>query len=169
MANASNVVIPPGAITHIYTPTTSSTLTWGSSATSVTLPHPLNSEEEKELENLQKDMNAWKKAKKIASFKTLHQELRQEIVDEACYIEFIKNMENVNELEFQDYQKIQALKVRQSPYFIGGISSGCVQGGAHYIGNTWKFQQIHQTFTKDELMMAHSEASLEEELRNSNP
>lgn len=155
-------------------------LIWGG-PTGLHQSKPITKEEQAELDSLENELKSWTKVQKIIAFKFLHRNLRQDIVDEACYMDFYKNIMSVDASKFPDATKLAELQEKKQGYYIDsnglrvtGIHAGVNLGYAYAYSYgysagspSWRFAEIHGIFTKEELMTAHAEITLEEELNSS--
>ena len=132
------------------------TITWNSGMWS--LPGtPLTNEERTELERLKSERAAENKKQKLIIFKTLEKTLRQNIVNS---IHWNRAYQQMNEIDVSKSQREIDLENKQNPPGTIWVSSPIpfYTSGPSY--------QIPFGLTEEDVLQAHLEATLEEELLN---
>lgn len=122
-------------------------------------------EDRKELQNLKDEFSRWKKNKKLESFKSLPAHLRQEIVDEAILRDLMTSNRNepLNQ-EFDGWKRMTELEEKFGPNYLR--PRAFIRPESDYMTHEYKYIQIIENFTLQELTNAHAEASLEDELKD---
>lgn len=132
----------------------------------------LTSKETDELNQLESEIKHWKHRKQLDKFRKLPANIRQEIVDEALLKDLLTDYEHntIDETQFDNYERLAELRNKDNYNPWGNAKMG---GHYHhgyseerYQVHHWKYSAIHSQFKTDELLEAHSEATLEEELSN---
>lgn len=127
---------------------------------------PLSKEEQDELAQLESDYKNQVKSAKLSTFKKLHSEMRQFVINCVSWSEDLKRIENsgnipkserYNELE---YKKSNSNLLSQSSF--AGISTS-INLNDHFI-STFGLIGLPKDVSIDELKRAHLEATLEEEI-----
>lgn len=133
-------------------------------ASSFTPPH-LSQQEEIELDNLESKLAIYTKNKKLERFKQLPSNIRQEIVDEAIIKDLrFKFTETEAIDDFLDLERLNALRIRDySRTYMRGRGIKINPISDHTMQHL-KYPFITNIFTVEELMEAHAEASLEDEI-----
>lgn len=135
-------------------------------------PDPLTKEEEKELRQLEEESTSFIKNKKIEEFKKIPKNIRQRIVDVLVLKTFCNEIGSINENSFDKIDKLRELRRKQSlansqPYYNG--LSGHYTVGIHpstFTAEDSFILNILDNIPKDDILKAHAEISLEEELRD---
>lgn len=141
-----------------------------------TIGETLTQEETKEMEDLEKEKQAWIKQQRLKGFQRLPAHLRQAVVDEAYLRDCIRDMNNVDESKFDHEDRLQELKSRekasrfanhlgvhqsqQMNWFTSNTTVGFIQTETP----TFKYINIIEQFTTQELAEAHAAATLEESI-----
>ena len=130
----------------------------------------MTDEQKERLAELKKELNIWRKQQKLNKFKGLPEHLRQEIVDEAIVNDMILKIQDVQDSDFPGYQELANLtSIKMPNNLFGPIDINFSASFAGYSASTitaTKYYAIISLFTKDELMNAHMEASIEEQINN---
>ena len=128
--------------------------------TGATLPHlnlfRLSQEEAAELRELEKELEKHEKQNKLNKFKALPVHIRQSIVDESILKDFSDEYFNNNEKDFMHADRLKDLSTLQANMYYP-ISS------PNFDFN-FKFLPLLSDFTTEELLEAHAEVSLEEQI-----
>lgn len=119
----------------------------------------LTPEERVELEEIERELNIWKKYQKLLEFQKLPTNIRQDIVNEAYAKTAIDTMSSVDEGNFDNINRLQELRVKDNKISMAGSGMMFNLGGT-----TWRYEKILNEFTTQELEEAHVSATLEEEL-----
>lgn len=125
----------------------------------------LTDEESNELNQLESELRNWKHNKQLDKFKQLPAKLRQEIVDEALLKDLVSdyNHDRINVSEFDSYKRMLELRSkRHNPWADVNINHSYNDFNQNYYH--WKYDSIFKQFTTEELVAAHTEVTLEEEL-----
>lgn len=127
--------------------------------------HRMSDKEKDELKGLEAELNKWKRLEKLRKFKSLPSHIRQAIVDEAILKDLMGDMdEGVDENKFPDYDRVKDLRSKQKPNFLRNAQFRGHNVNIHDHQHMFKYGFILEKFTTDELMEAHAEASLEDEI-----
>jgi hypothetical protein len=130
----------------------------------------MTSEQKERLAELRKGFDIWRKQQKLNKFKGLPEHLRQEIVDEAIINDMALKIQDVQDSDFPGHQELANLtSIKVSSGIFDSIDinfSASFTGYNASIITTTKYYAITSLFTKDELMNAHMEASIEEQINN---
>jgi hypothetical protein len=158
-ASSNNVSLShvPGATASPYLSTVG--IVWSSSA-SLTL------EETEELRQLEIELSLAKRNQRIAIFKKLPIDTRQDIVNQLLLDDAFSQMRTCSGDGFESNARLTHLKSRAAPSFgHSGITAGYATTpfGYHQSGTS----AILEFLTKEEVINAHLEQSLEEQLLNS--
>jgi len=117
-----------------------------------------------ELEELELDLERWKRSEKLKIFQKLPAHIRQDVVDEIIIRDLLNDIENVNTKpeNFSDYSRVKELrsKIQSANSYITPYR---VTHDSHYPYMS-KYSFLINTFTASELMEAHASASLEDEI-----
>jgi len=125
-----------------------------------TIHKPLTAKEETRFTELKLQQRVWLKTEKINKFKELPPNIRQEVVDEACLIKCISDIYNVDESGFENHLELEKLEeIRNNNNWLGVSGNGY-----HDTNSQYKYFQITNMFTREELIDAHSAATIEEAL-----
>jgi hypothetical protein len=140
----------------------------GASLPQIGLPR-MTKQQENRLDELQKEFDLWKKRQKLMAYKRLPPHIRQDIVDEALYKKMIIETNKIEQTDFPDFKELKDLKsLRESgQHLYSGIAS--TPFSSSIFGHTQsldvgKYAVILSEFSLEELMQAHTEASLDDEL-----
>jgi hypothetical protein len=127
--------------------------------------HFISEDEVKELESLEEEVKAWERQQKLVHFKELPRHIRQNIVDEACIKVMLQQMNNVDTSKFEGWARLEELKNKRN--IVRGVTLTAVNGSI-YMGHdyTYKYNGITSEFSKEELIDAHAEATIEEDMLN---
>ena len=125
----------------------------------------MSKEEVEELKELEKELRVWKKQEELNKYKLLPSHIRQEIVDEALLVDLMGNAEPLNQ-KFEYWERMQELRHRENEAssYSNHVHAGNYNGPSPSGGFTLKYGPILNKFKTDELLEAHAEASLEEEI-----
>ena len=121
----------------------------------------LTIDEAKQLDILKKDRDLWLKQEKLKAFQKLPNHLRQDIVDEACIVECIKDMSDIDVSKFDKNDEIYKLESKNGYYL--AIDNATY----HTYPHNSKYPVIIGALTRDELVDAHAAITLEENLGDS--
>lgn len=132
----------------------------------------LTKEQHERLAELKKELEVWKRHQKLNKFKELPAHIRQEIVDEAIINDMVSNINNIKESDFPNQQELlQLINCKSSNNIFAtvdgtslGLSYNYHLGSSH--SNISRYTSIIQCFTKDELIKAHLDASIDDEISN---
>lgn len=142
------------------------------------LPHlglpRMTSIQKDRLETLNKEFEIWKKQQKLVKFKTLPSHIRQEIVDESIVKDLVSKINDIDLDGFPDKKELDKLvnlqtstnKQYQGPYATMAITSSFGLSTNSMNVDVQKYSKILSMFTTEELMRAHTEACLEDEISN---
>lgn len=137
--------------------------------TGVNLPHlnlfRMTKEEETKLVELERELEQHKKQQKIKAFKMLPPSIRQGVVDDIVLDTFTKSLSNSNEETFDqmvEIKRLRAMKPVQNHFSFSGLSSQIANIHIDYMH--MRYSEILKYMTKEEIIAAHLEASLEEEI-----
>lgn len=122
----------------------------------------ISKEEEKELNNIEKEYELWVKQYKLNYFKSLSSHIRQSIVDEAIIRKMSIQIGKLEEEDFPNVKRMRELRTKQDPRYMPGMVSQSRRQGEY----SYKYLPIISYFTLDELLNAHAEATLENEIVN---
>lgn len=125
-------------------------------------PSPLTENESKKLDSLKEERDKWIKNEKLNNFKELPAHVRQDIVDEAFIKEFIEDIDMVNTDDFPDQKELENLEAKEANVY-NQFTDKDIDKGGHYPMN-FKYGRILDEFTREELMLAHTDATMEEAL-----
>lgn len=130
----------------------------------VSLPHlglsRTSNEEIEELESLESELLKWKKQEQLNKFKLLPTHIRQEIVDEAIVNNLVNSQPSDD--EFEDITRLRELRGKINPQVLRYSHDN--QSTLNSL--KLKYEAFINKFTTNELMEAHIEASLEDEIVN---
>ncbi len=138
---------------------------YSGASTNITFSAPtpsLTSEESTELSSLEADLEVWHKQQKLAKFKELPTHIRQEIADEACMKYMYDDFYNVDESKFEYIDRINELKIKQGMAYNTSYYMGAQTDCDH--AHNYKYHSFINEFNKKQILMAHAEATLEEEI-----
>lgn len=136
---------------------------------------PLTDEEQQKLQDLHSEKNQWIKSERLKSFQKLPPHIRQDVVNEAIIAECVREMDSVYNERFERQDDIDELESKQHSHYASSSHNLIVpmtHAGHPTIfpnmnpnhGNMYKYGNLINEFTKDELMDAHAAATLEENL-----
>jgi hypothetical protein len=137
--------------------------------TSMNLPYiglfRITKEDEAKLAELKKELEQHKKLKKIELFKSLPANIRQSIVDDMTIEDFSNTLESkANGDDFEGLAEIKRLEAMRPMTYQYGIS---FSAATMYIDHMHvKYGKILQHLSKDEIIAAHLEKTLEDEISN---
>ena len=114
-------------------------------------------EEEERLRELEDELKAWKKQKRLDMFKALPPDVRQSIVSESFIRDLQDNYAYQDEADFPDIDELNSLK---SSIFDTGMKYSNMNSFTY----DFKFWPILNDFSTQELLQAHADISLEEEI-----
>lgn len=130
----------------------------------------ITKEEESELRELEEECKSYVKNKKLQEFKKLPKNLRQRIVDILVLKTFSHDINSVDENSFEKVDRIKELrrKIPNSQYYNNNAYYGS-QGAIYSTTANFSLEEstimnIVNAFERDDLLKAHAEVSLEEEL-----
>lgn len=124
----------------------------------------LTKEEYDKLQELREERKKWIRVQKLKEFQKLSAHIRQEIVDEACLCECLNNINSISGNGFEKQEEIEALENKES-FSTQSAYIGVCSPSAH-IDLISKYSPFINEFTKDELIEAHANATVEESLDN---
>lgn len=122
----------------------------------------ISKEEEKELNNIEKEYELWVKQYKLNYFKSLSSHIRQSMVDEAIIRKMSLQINKLDEEDFPNVKRMRELRTKQDPRYMPGM----VSQSRRQCEYSYKYLPIISYFTLDELLNAHAEATLENEIVN---
>ena len=124
---------------------------------------PLTSEQQEELDALKVERNNYMNSEKIKSFKELAPHVRQKIVDEACIYDSVNAINNIDYTNLEGNARYNELiDIQNSQWGTLGSGSGSVYDRGYEINSI--YSGIIRHFSKEELVNAHAEVTIEEEL-----
>ncbi|CAB4125239.1 hypothetical protein UFOVP53_88 [uncultured Caudovirales phage] len=131
----------------------------------------MTTDEKERLAELRKELEIWKKQQKLNKFKEFPTHIRQEIVDEAIVSDMISKIHGIKDTDFPGHQELHKLSSIKLPnnMFNGVNLTGLSASFAGYASPSYsvqKYYAIISLFTKDELINAHIEASIDDEISN---
>lgn len=123
----------------------------------------ISKEEEKRLNELEKELEQFKKYKRIEKFKQLPITTRQDIVDTIMLEELINSF-HIKETEFENIQEILTLRAMKPFNHTMNWSHSGIGGYQQTSYLQMKYGEILKYLTKEEILAAHAEAAFEEEV-----
>lgn len=120
----------------------------------------ISHKEQEELDTLKRSLSKWKHQEKLKRFQELPSHIRQEIVDEALLRDCVRDIHDeasIDEKQFPDYDRLIELKLKNQEK-----NDRCVDSN-RFTGSS-KYQAIISVFKTEELVEAHAQASLEDEI-----
>ena len=131
----------------------------------------MTTQEKERLAELRKELEICKKQQKLNKFKELPAHIRQEIVDEAIVNDMTSKIHDVKDADFPGHQELTRLSSIKLPNgMFGNVNltslSASFAGYSTSIATGSKYYAIISLFTKDELINAHIEASIDDEISN---
>lgn len=170
---------------HVYTQSGSTftfdDATWQQVVSGAISMETITAEEKQELEDLEKEKQSWFKQQRLKGFQRLPAHIRQEIVDEAYIKDFINEMSEIDENQFEGQSRINELKSKEQIQMLLSTFGHQlnVSGNQWYSPHTFagtsdqpidqmvfKYGKIINEFTTQELAEAHSAATIEENLED---
>lgn len=137
------------------------------------IPPPLTPEEEVELKDLEVEHRIATKKAKLDHFKQMPREFRQSIINVLIWEEAVEEINAINPLVPERMRQLQSTKQLHGGYYGSGLGSTFGPGlGHHSSSSMWPPSfvktktMLPEGITKEELMEAHMDASLEEELQS---
>lgn len=121
----------------------------------------MSQEEYDELQELKAELKKWKQQQKLLLFQQMPAHIRQQIVDEALVSDTLKKMNNVPEAEFPEFTRLQQLRkmdLRSINFRYHDDMLGLQQAP------DFKWASLFNQFTVEELIEAHTNATIEEEI-----
>lgn len=127
-------------------------------------PPPMTTEETNELEMLEQDLTNWKKQQKLVFFKELPVHIRQDIADEAYLKEVAIKFDTIQDASFDNISRMNVLKSKKDNRGPPTTHFTIANIGHWDTSDGFKYKSFLDLFTKNEILTAHAEATLEEEL-----
>lgn len=123
----------------------------------------MTDKEKEELKGIEAEMDKWKIMQKINKFKALPTHIRQDIVDEAILRDLSFDIDKEEDIsKFPDYKRFRELKEKRRPEIQFDSMHRVRHGGSDSF--IFKYGPVLAKFSTEELMEAHAEASLEDEI-----
>lgn len=125
----------------------------------------ITKEDEKKLAELKKELEQYKKLKKIELFKSLPANIRQSIVDDITIEDFANTLESkANGDDFEGLAEIKRLEAMRPVTMNYTYSASFSTANIHIDYIHIKYGKILQHLSKDEIIAAHLEKTLEDEI-----
>jgi hypothetical protein len=116
-------------------------------------------DEEEELKELKVERDKYLTQQRLIAFQQLPAHIRQEIVDEAYLKETIREISSVDDSKFPNIKRYHQLKKKMDSSKVTFDVTSNV-----YLGYQYKYADLLNLFTLEQLTEAHTSATLEEQL-----
>lgn len=135
----------------------------------------MTKEQKEKLSELRVELENYKKHQRVVEFKKLPPHIRQEIIDECLIKKMLNAVQEIDITKCPDYvefKKLKDLEDASNQNLYGTLATAGYMTGTTFAGYNQtvytmsKYGTILDLINHDELMKAHAEASLEDELRD---